>query len=100
MCTKIKYLLMILILAGFTAQYAAAENFNQQDMAFAFGDSAVAASDFGQMDVLSSQEMMVTEGQVFWFGYLGYLASVMTIDVGLQAYFYGVYVPWWQRSYR
>ena len=52
------------------------------------------------MDVLSSQEMMVTEGQVFWFGYLGYLASVMTIDVGLQAYFYGVYVPWWQRSYR
>jgi len=52
---------MILILANFTAQYAAAETFNQQDMAF--GDSAVVASDFGQMDLLSSQEMMETEAE-------------------------------------
>jgi hypothetical protein len=60
---------MVLILAGFTAQYATAENFNQEDMAFAFGDSAVVASDFGQMDLLSSQEMMETEGEhwlLYW----------------------------------
>jgi hypothetical protein len=67
MFTKMKSLFMVLILAGFTAQYATAENFNQEDMAFAFGDSAVVASDFGQMDLLSSQEMMETEGQAFWF---------------------------------
>ena len=54
---------MVLILAGFTAQYATAETFNQEDMAFAFGDSAVVASEFGQMDLLSSQEMVATEGE-------------------------------------
>jgi len=70
MFTKIKSLFMVLILAGFTAQYAAAESFNQEDMAFAFGDSAVVASDFGQMDLLSSQEMMETEGE---YGLLGAL---------------------------
>ena len=65
MFTKIKLLFMALILAGFTAQYATAESLNQEDMAFAFGDSAVVASDFGQMDLLSSQEMMETEGERF-----------------------------------
>jgi hypothetical protein len=71
MFTKMKSLFMVLILAGFTAQYATAEDFNQEDMAFAFGDSAVVASDFGQMDLLSSQEMMETEGEWFWFVSVG-----------------------------
>ena len=65
MFTKMKSLFMVLILAGFTAQYVAAESFNQEDMAFVFGDSAIAASDFGQMDLLSSQEMVATEGEAF-----------------------------------
>ena len=98
MFTKIKLLFMALILAGFTAQYATAKSFNQEDMAFAFGDSAVVASDFGQMDLLSSQEMVATEGEVapiFWVGYIGGVAG---LDFAMQAYFYGVYVPWWQRS--
>ena len=34
-------------------------------MVFAFGDSALIASDFGQMDLLSSQEMTETEGERF-----------------------------------
>jgi len=71
MCTKIKSVFLVLILAGFTAQYAAAENFNQEDMAFAFGDSAAVASDFGQMDLLSSQEMLATEGEYWPYYYLG-----------------------------
>ena len=36
-------------------------------MVFAFGDSAVVASDFGQMDLLSSQEMIETEGEFYPF---------------------------------
>ena len=87
---------MILILAGFTAQYAAAETFNQEDMAFAFGDSAIAASDFGQMDLLSSQEMMETEGEVFPFWAFG-LALRFTANPWVRHYAsnfalgYGVY---------
>jgi hypothetical protein len=92
MFTKIKSLLMVLILAGFTAQYAAAESFNQEDMAFAFGDSAIAASDFGQMDLLSSQEMVETEGEFYPFLVAGYYAYR-----GFQAYRYaniGVRSAW------
>ena len=37
----------------------------KNNMAFAFGDSAVVASYFGQMDLLSSQEMVATEGEAF-----------------------------------
>ena len=63
--SEIKSVFMVLILAGFTAQYATAENFNQEEMAF--GDSVAVASYFGQMDLLSSQEMMETEGEWIWF---------------------------------
>ena len=41
-------------------------------MAFAFGDSAAVASDFGQMYLLSSQEMMATEGE---YGLWGLIAG-------------------------
>jgi hypothetical protein len=75
MKNQLKSLLVLFILAGFAAQYAAAGNFNrqvinqqntsvnQQDMAFAFGDSAATSFDTGQMDLLSSQEMITTEGK-------------------------------------
>ncbi len=101
MCTKIKSVFMVLILAGFTAQYAAAENFNQEDMAFAFGDSAV-TSDFGQMDLLSSQEMMETEGEwwplliyggrIAWGAYrLTRTSSYFRYHLARGMYGYGVY---------
>ena len=73
MNTHIKSLLMILILTIFTAQHAAADNFSPEDMAFAFGDSAAVAADFGQMELLSSQEMMTTKGESFCYcTYNGY----------------------------
>ena len=64
MLQKIKHLFAVLLLVGFAAQPALAENFNQDDMAFAFGNVAV-SSDLGDMALLSSQEMMETEGE-FW----------------------------------
>ena len=42
--------------------------------------------------------MVATEGEVapiFWVGYIGGVAG---LDFAMQAYFYGVYVPWWQRN--
>ena len=99
MFTKIKSLFMVLILAGFTAQYATAESFNQEDMAFVFGDSAIAASDFGQMDLLSSQEMVATEGELLpvyaavfaaRFAYTGYKVWRATRS-GAQIYSRGLH---------
>ena len=86
MHTQIKSLLMISIMMVFATQHVAAENFSQQDMAFAFGDSALVTSDFDQIELLSSQEMMATEGErgvpgaIFGAGfgvwaYGGYLAA-------------------------
>ena len=60
MCTKLKAILMAIILAGFASQQAAAENLNDEDMAFAFGDSTITES--AEMDLLSNEEMMATEG--------------------------------------
>ena len=63
------------MVAVFTAPYAAADDFsqqainqqnisiNQQDVSFAFGDSATVSFDTGQMDLLSNQEMITTEGR-------------------------------------
>jgi len=64
MLQKIKHLFAVLLLAGFAAQPALAESFNQEDMAFAFGHSAI-SNDLGDMALLSNQEMMETEGEVF-----------------------------------
>ena len=61
MLQKIKHLFAVLLLAGFAAQPAFAESFNQDDMAFAFGNSAM-SSDLDDMVLLSNQEMMETEG--------------------------------------
>ena len=66
MLQKIKHLFAVLLLAGFAAQPAFAESFNQDDMAFAFGNSAM-SSDLGDMALLSNQEMMETEGELIPF---------------------------------
>ena len=46
----------------------------KKDMAF--GDSSVVASDFGQMNLLSSQEMMETEGEFGPLGWVAYIGGV------------------------
>ena len=69
MLQKIKHLFAVLLLAGFAAQPALAESFDQDDMAFAFGNAAV-SSDLGYMALLSSQEMMETEGE---WGFIRYV---------------------------
>lgn len=63
MCTKLKAILMAIILAGFASQQAAAENFSEEEMAFAFGDSTIDES--AEMVLLSNEEMMATEGDMF-----------------------------------
>ena len=70
MCTKLKTLLMAMILAGFGSQNAVAEKFNHEDMAFAFGNSIAVNFSSGQMELLSSQEMIATEGE-YWLFYYG-----------------------------
>ncbi|MDA8898730.1 hypothetical protein N9I89_03135 [Porticoccaceae bacterium] len=67
MSTKLKTLLMAMILAGFSAQHAVAENLNNEDMAFAFDDSAISTTDSAQMDFLTTWEMKNVEGA--WFPY-------------------------------
>lgn len=62
MCTKLKAILMAIILAGFASQQAAAENFSEEEMAFAFGDSTIDES--AEMVLLSNEEMMATEGEL------------------------------------
>lgn len=62
MLQKIKHLFIVLFLASFTLQPALAESFNKDDMAFAFGNSAV-SNDLGEIALLSNQEMMETEGK-------------------------------------
>ncbi len=70
---KIKHMLLVMVLAAFMVQPAVADILNDDDMAFAFGGSS-AASNFGDMALLSHQEMMETEGE--WFPqYVGMIAA-------------------------
>lgn len=91
MCTKLKTLLMAMILAGFASQNAVAENFINEDMAFAFGDSnsSVSTTDYAQIDLLSNEEMMATEGE--WLPlYVAYYYYGPTIGM-YAAYGIGLY---------
>jgi len=63
MISKLKYTLLTMLLAAFVAQPALASPLNNDDMAFAFGDSSSVSSDLGEMALLSDQEMMDTEGE-------------------------------------
>ena len=78
---------MISIVMVFATQHVAAENFSQQDMAFAFGDSALVTSDFDQIELLSSQEMMATEGEYGMPGALG--------GFGLGIFVWRLSCRWW-----
>ncbi len=66
MISKLKYTLLAMMLAAFVAQPALASTLNNDDMAFAFGDSPAVSSDLGEMALLSDQEMRDTEGK-WWF---------------------------------
>ena len=80
MCSKLKAILMAIVLAGFASQQAAAENFSEEEMAFAFGDATIAES--AEMVLLSNEEMMATEGN---FGpLLGFVFRIVIIDLALQ----------------
>jgi len=76
MISKLKYTLLAMMLAAFVAQPALASTLNNDDMAFAFGDSPAVSSDLGEMALLSDQEMKDTEGEWVWFAarlaYTGY----------------------------
>ena len=63
MSIKLKTLLMTMILAGFSAQHAIAENLNNEDMAFAFEELTISTQDSAKIDLLSNQEMQAVEGR-------------------------------------
>ena len=72
MFNKVKYYQMVFILALFATPFVAADNIDQKDMTFIFGDIAIEQiSELDQMELLSSQEMMETEGQFIPFYALG-----------------------------
>ena len=81
MLQKIKHLFIVLFLASFTLQPALAESFNKDDMAFAFGNSAV-SNDLGEMALLSNQEMMETQGN---------LAPIYIGAIGLRLAYHGAH---------
>lgn len=88
MCTKLKAILMAIILAGFASQQAAAENLNDEEMAFAFGDSTTAES--AEMVLLSDEEMMATEGDMLplYLAYYYYgptIAAYSVMGIGLYS---------------
>ncbi len=62
MISKLKYTLLTMLLAAFVAQPVLASPLNNDDMAFAFGNSSAVSSDLGEMALLSDQEMKETEG--------------------------------------
>ena len=99
MYTKLKTLLIAMTLAGFASQHAVAENLNNEDMAFAFEDSALSMTDYAQMDLLSSEEMTTTEGKAVWFYYAAYYgwhgARALSI---YQRYYYGLTIPYARRT--
>lgn len=61
MFQKIKRSCAVALLTGLFTNSAFAENFNKQDMAFAFADSSLNHA-MGDMALLSNQEMMETDG--------------------------------------
>jgi hypothetical protein len=79
MFSKMKYYFMVFILMVFAPSFVAADNIDQEDLAFIFGDMTVEQTlELDQMELLSSQEMMETEGEVlpliFLSARLGYSA--------------------------
>ncbi len=77
MLRKTKHLVAVLLVAGFAAQPALAQSFNQDDMDFAFGHSAVSAG-VSNIALLSSGAMLETEGE---FGPWGAVAGAGVMAV-------------------
>ena len=82
---KLKHLLLTMMLAVFMVQPAMANVLNNDDMAFAFAGTP-ASSDFGEMALLSHQEMVETEGDLFWFVLPLARVAIWTLPRILPAY--------------
>ena len=53
---------ILLIFMAFSTQYVLAEDFTQQDIAFVFDDAATENIDSEEIQLLSNEEMIATEG--------------------------------------
>ena len=72
MFNKVKYYRMVFILALFATPFVTADNIDQKDMTFIFGDIAIEQiSELDQMELLSSQEMIDTKGEYGPWGAIG-----------------------------
>ena len=69
---------ILLILMAFSTQYVLAEDFTQQDIAFVFDDAATENIDSEEMQLLSNQEMIATEGR--WTMYSPFGLFLWAID--------------------
>ncbi|MGB2054535.1 MAG: hypothetical protein ACPHUG_04270 [Porticoccaceae bacterium] len=98
MFSKMKYYFMVFILTVFAPSFVAADNIDQKDLAFIFGDMAIEQPLWlDQMELLSSQEMTETEGEWFWFAAVAGYRLARAISI-YQRYHYGVWVPFAYRK--
>ena len=93
MFSKMKYYFMVFILTVFAPSFVAADNIDQKDLAFIFGDMAVEQTlEAGQLELLSSQEMIATEGEfhpivgLYHLGRAGYGIYRMSRATSLGSY--------------
>ena len=75
MKTQLRILLILMALA---TQYVIAEDFTQQDIAFVFDDVVAENIDSEDMQLLSDQEMIATEGR--WTMYSPFGLFLWAID--------------------
>lgn len=69
---------ILLILMAFSTQYVIAEDFTQQDIAFVFDDAATENINSKEVQLLSDQEMIATEGR--WTMYSPFGLFLWAID--------------------
>lgn len=100
MFSKMKYYFMVFILTVFAPSFVAADNIDQEDLAFIFGDMTVEQTlEPDQIELLSRQEMIDTEGEWFWFAAVAGYRMARAISI-YQRYHYGVWVPMAYRRFQ
>jgi hypothetical protein len=100
MFSKMKYYFMVFILTVFAPSFAAADNIDLEDLTFIFGDMAAEQTlELDQMELLSKQEMIDTEGEWFWFAAMAGYRMGRAISI-YQRYHYGVWVPMAYRRFQ
>ena len=100
MFSKMKYYFMVFILTVFAPSFAAADNIDLEDLTFIFVDMAAEQTlELDQMELLSKQEMIDTEGEWFWFAAMAGYRMGRAISI-YQRYHYGVWVPMAYRRFQ